>query len=81
MRIDPDNVYYFFGRRSETRDAVLLDVIRQAVLLDLLDSCMMEANDGGVEVEVEVRGRSVPYVLRHAELFREKHEETGQGVV
>jgi hypothetical protein len=28
-----------------------------------------------------MRGRSVPYVLGHPELFGEKHEETGQGVV
>jgi hypothetical protein len=48
MCVDPDNVYYFLGSRSEASDTVLLDVVRQAMLLDLLNSRMMKANDGGM---------------------------------
>lgn len=56
-------------------------MVRERVGVDLLDGGEVEADDGGVEVEVGVHGGRVAAVLRQPEHLRQEHEGARDRVV
>lgn len=76
MRSDLDDIDNLFCSSPQTADAVVLDVIRQLMFLGLFNGSMVETNDGGVKIEVEVSCSRISNILGQPKLFRQEHENT-----